>query len=82
MYGDLGLVNELCIVIYVLYCLYGFVYYDLCILDKFMSAIYIVQSSLCIVFTHNGAVAAHYFPNNNVYCVLCIVKLVTSWLQV
>ena len=57
----------LCIVIYV------FVYCDLCmagnyILDRFMSAMYIMQSGLCIVFAHNGAVAAHYFPNNNVLC--------------
>ena len=39
-----------------------------CILDRFMSAMYIVQSGLCIVFAHNGAVAAHYFPDNNVLC--------------
>ena len=50
-----------------------FVYCDLCmagnyILDRFMSAMYIMQSGLCIVFAHNGAVAAHYFPDNNVLC--------------
>ena len=39
-----------------------------CILDRFMSTMYIVQSGLCIVFAHNGAVAAHYFPDNNVLC--------------
>ena len=39
--------------------LYGFVYYDLCILDRFMSVMYIVQSGLCIVFAHNGAVCLH-----------------------
>ena len=39
-----------------------------CILDRFMSAMYIVQFGLCIVFAHNGAVAVHYFPYNNVLC--------------
>ena len=67
-------------------CLYGFVYYDLCILDRFMSAMYIVQSGLCIVFAHNGAVAAHYFPDNNVYYVcthiICIVYCETSNIMV
>ena len=62
MYGSLGFVNDLCVVICVLW--QEIVYYDLCILDRFMSAMYIVQSGLCIVFAHNGAIAAHYFPDN------------------
>ena len=62
MYGSLGFVNDLCIVFCVLW--QGIVYYDLCILDRFMSAMYIVQSGLCIVFAHKGAVVAHYFPDN------------------
>ena len=41
-----------------------FVYCDLCILDRFMFAMYIVQSGLCIVFAHNGAIVAHYSPDN------------------
>ena len=61
MYGSLGFVNDLCVVICVLW--QGIVYYDLCILDRFMFAMYIVQSGLCIVFAHNGAIAAHYFPD-------------------
>ena len=55
-------------------------YYNLCILDRFMSAMYIVQSGLCIMLAHNGVVATHYFLDNNVYCVcthiMCIVYCV------
>ena len=36
-----------------------FVYYDLCILDRFMYVMYIVQSGLYIVFAHNGSVCLH-----------------------
>ena len=64
-------------------CLYGFVYYDLCILDRFMSAMYIVQSGLCIVFAHNGSVAAHYFPDNEFsvctqWCSACETSSISS----
>ena len=55
-------------------------------LFRSMSAMYIVQSGLCIVFAHNGAVAAHYFPDNNVYYVcthiICIVYCETSNIMV
>nr|POE64556.1 hypothetical protein CFP56_18841 [Quercus suber] len=41
-----------------------FVYYDLCILDRFMFVMYIVQSGLCIVFAHNGAICLHTINNS------------------
>lgn len=61
-------------------CLYGFVYYDLCILDKFMSVMHIVQSGLCIVFAHNGAICAHnhQFP---VHVKLVSVKYLVTLVQ-